>query len=170
LGDTLELSQPQVQTATQFVCTLYGDSKGESLDALRCAKADKGIAAKRLPPTENSFALHLLRCVYQVFIWKHAHIAMCAVPAPTQFGYEKGEGELQPKMMTQTAAAPELLNDIVCDCSDDCLSNCSCFQNNQPCTTACPCDAKDSCLNALTLETLITMMQYETDRCGMLHV
>jgi len=39
--------------------------------------------------------------------------------------------------MAQEAAAPELLNDIVCDCSaDSCIANCSCYKHNQPGTTS----------------------------------
>lgn len=101
LRGTIAQSQSEVLSATQFVSILYSDNKGDSQDALRCAKAEKGIAGKWLPPTQNSFALHLLHCVYSVFIWHHAHVAMCEIPPPTEFGNEKGEGGLLvPQMMT----------------------------------------------------------------------
>jgi hypothetical protein len=162
LGDSLVLNQAHSQSAAQFVCTLYGDDKEVSLNALRCAKADKGIAAKRLPPTENSFALHLLCCMYQLHIWKKALLPMIEIPPATQFGYDRIDGGLSPTLMSQAAAAPELLNNIVCDCSDTCDSNCSCSQNSQPCTGACPCEAEDTCLNVHTLEVITTLLQYDS--------
>lgn len=44
-------------------------------------------------------------------------------------------------MMTQPVAAPELLNDIVCDCEDVCDETCTCSCSRQPCTIACSCKA-----------------------------
>ena len=76
LGDILPMDRGQQAAATHFICCLYGDSKCESLNDLRCEKADKVIAAKKLPLTEDSFVLHLLSGTYQVYIGKHAHLAI----------------------------------------------------------------------------------------------
>ena len=159
LGDSLTLEESQVSTAVKLVCRLYGDTKGDSLNELRCKKAQKGVPVRKLPPTKDSFMLHLQRCVYQLHIWKNAHYPITDLPLATQFGYEKSEGGiLTPRMMTQQAAAPELLNLVVCECSEDsCSSNCSCFKLSQPCTSACACEAAldgedDLCLNVSTKE------------------
>ena len=145
----------------KFVCCLYGASKCKHLNELRCQMADKGYQAKKLPPTKDSFGLHLLRCLYQVYVWKQTLVKMLVLPPPTDFGYQKDQdGLLVPKMTSQELAAPELLNDIVCDCSTDpCQSNCSCFCHSQPCTTACTCEGmpqdiatEEYCMNTLTID------------------
>ena len=49
---------------------------------------------------------------------------------------------LRPQMMSQSPAAPELLNDLVCECLNGlCDEACSCFRNEQQCTAACVCKA-----------------------------
>ena len=64
-------------------------------------------------------------------------------------------------MMSQSAAPPELMNDLVCKCSNGlCDEACSCFCNEQPCTTASVCKAampwdeqseNEICLNIFTI-------------------
>ena len=159
LGNTLTLEESQIAGCTEFICCLYGDTKCTSLNELRCKKAEKGIPVKKLPPTQDSFILHLKCAIYQLYIWRNAHIPIVEIPPATEFGYEKSEdGTLAPMMMAQQPAVPELLNLVVCDCSEDsCSSNCSCFKHNQPCTSACACEAarqqEDSlCLNPLTIQ------------------
>ena len=46
-------------------------------------------------------------------------------------------------MMSQPEAAPELLNDMVCNCvAEYChLESCPCLKNGQSCTAACLCEA-----------------------------
>jgi hypothetical protein len=51
---------------------------------------------------------------------------MSVYPCPLEYDIEAdlAEGEeINHKMMSQSAAAPELLNDIVCDCQDSCAKN-----------------------------------------------
>ncbi len=85
--------------------------------------------------------------------------------SPTYFGYEidNDNQSLQPVMMTQSVAAPELLNDMVCACNGVCDEECTCFLNEQPCTAACSCMAGASerdinetgCTNPYTLVNLL---------------
>ena len=45
---------------------------------------------------------------------------------------------MRPQMMSQSPAAPELLNDLACNCGNNlCDDKCTCFHNEQPCTLAC---------------------------------
>jgi hypothetical protein len=101
------------------------------------------MPAKKLPPTEDSFYLHLQRCAYQMMIWRQANVPMQELHDPTNFGYEQiADGRLYPKMMNQSPAAPELLNELLCDCvANSCDADCSCFDKKQPCTAACSCRA-----------------------------
>ena len=87
LGDILPMDRGQQAAATHFICCLYGDNKCKTLNELKCEKTDKGIAAKKRPPTEDSFAIHLLRCAHQVYIRKHAHSGHHVI-LPTRYGYE----------------------------------------------------------------------------------
>ena len=61
---------------------------------------------------------------------------------PLEYGWEKDKNTqlLVPVMMTQSPAAPELLNDIVCECLNACVEKCICYKNSQPCTAACSCE------------------------------
>lgn len=165
LGDEAVLIQDELLAATKFIGALYGKQGCTSLNLLRCEKGSK-MSGKKLPPTDNSFQLHVLRCLYQLYIWKHADTGMIEFPAVIDFGYESVDAELKPKMMSQPVAAPELLKDLVCDCKpNECHRvSCTCLSNEQPCTADCRCEAElpysdinenDICTNPLTAEDII---------------
>ncbi len=166
LGSEESVPEDVEVCAMKFVGAMYGKASCTSLNALRCEKAGKkNLQGKKLPPTEDSFHLHLLRCAYQLSIWRQADVSMAVLPAPTVCGYERrtdGSG-LQPQMMAQPPAPPELLNDLVCDCVPDaCAVECSCLDSGQPCTSACSCgamlDGEDGhlCANPLTISAVDT--------------
>ncbi|KAH3834576.1 hypothetical protein DPMN_107906 [Dreissena polymorpha] len=79
--------------------------------------------------------LHLLRYIYQLLIWRSA-LSPTSLPDPVDFGYTVNtESSLYvPQMMTQAAAAPELMSDLVCCCTNSCDAECVCCSNEQPCT------------------------------------
>ena len=135
----------------KFVCKRHGDTKCSLLNELHCQKANK-----RVPLTLDHFMLHLQHAMYQLYIWKHAHIPIHNIPPATEYGYERSDnGTLTPRIMTQLEAMPELLNLVVCECSEGlCSLNYSCFNFNQPGTSACAfeaaLDGDDMCLNDLT--------------------
>ena len=106
IGNTLFSAQQQRTAAMKFICSLYGAKKATSVNEVRCIKASKGTTVRKLPPTEDSFYLHFQRCIYQVYIWKNAHVAMLDLPPATEFGYEKTEHGVVPKMMSQSPAVP----------------------------------------------------------------
>ena len=118
-----------------------------SLNQIRCIKAAKKVPPKKLPPTSNSFYLHLLRCTFQLMVWKGCLETTNVLPPPTDYGYEMFENTdgtlcMRPQMMSQSPAAPELLNNLACNCENNlCDDKCTCFHNEQPCTLACECKA-----------------------------
>lgn len=142
------LTRAQKEACTQFIGLMYGQTDCNSLNHLRVQKASHSrskMPAKKLPPTDNSFELHVLRCVFQLLIWRQAMVAMQELPDPKDYGYvlNPETNSLQPRLMSQPAAAPELLNDLVCVCDGDaCSTSCKCEENEQPCTYACNCEAK----------------------------
>ncbi|KAG0719669.1 hypothetical protein GWK47_050025 [Chionoecetes opilio] len=158
----------EVNAAHKFVVALYG-GREETLLELRCKLALRKVAPQKLPPTENSLYQHILRVAYQLFVWKKAATGMLEVKDVTKFGWERNVDtkQLQPIMMTQPCAPPELLNDILC-CCEDCNEDCSCLVNNQSCTADCVCRAalpgvvnmdEDDfmCANPLTLSAFCEM-------------
>ncbi|WAQ97270.1 hypothetical protein MAR_029960 [Mya arenaria] len=160
LGDELLLSDLQRTACTRFVISLYGGSDvQQTLHHLRCIKAKSSVHPRNIPPTADSLNLHLQRCVIQLWIWRHAITAQHDLPPFTDFGYEIDEDGLTPKTMSQPAAAPELLNDLVCRC-EICSETCVCFANRQPCTVACSCTENTNtddmmCTNVNTLESVL---------------
>jgi len=169
MGEEASLSSTQYSACVVFLADLYSSNGCTTLNAIRCTKALNSVAPKNLPPTDNSFHLHCLRCVLQLWIWKHAMTKEHQLPPPSKFGYKEHseDGTLQPVMMTQPMAAPELLNDMVCHCAV-CSENCSCFKNKQPCTVACACEGSTTnecteaiCTNVHTLTSVIEDDMYQ---------
>ena len=72
MGLELMLTEPQKLACNKFVTDMYGGNSRHTLHQLRCLKAKGSVKPRNLPPTENSLSLHLLRCVVQLWIWRHA--------------------------------------------------------------------------------------------------
>jgi len=66
---------------TNFVGLLYGSKACISLDALRKDKvlSNKHVRPRMLPPTDDSFVLHLMRCLYQLLVWKVIRNTNCKI-------------------------------------------------------------------------------------------
>ena len=118
------------------------------------------MSPRKLPPTEDSFLCHIKRACLQLHIWKHALEAGPSHIDLYQFGWskEQSSGTITLVLMTQGEAAPELLNDIICDFNDICMDNCKCSKFEQTCTAACPCqqivDETVSCQNPHKLDSV----------------
>ena len=161
LGNSPSLSANAKRACTYFVGLLYGSNSCYSLDKLRMewALKNKLVKPNKLPPTDDIFLLHLMRCILQLLIWKGSLSAMWYLPNPLDFGYqlEPESGAWIPQMMSQPCAPPELLSDLICSCSDSCRENCACYANEQPCTKACGCiglvdgTEEDICKNIFTV-------------------
>lgn len=170
LGTHSGVSAAEKAASQRFVCKIYGHD-GESLNTLRgtlAGREDRQTTGRKLPPTENSFELHLKRAAIQLIVWKNAHVPILEMPNPELYGYERdAANRLQPQVMSQGITAPELQNDVTCSCSDGAcsLKLCKCFVNNQSCTAACSCQAylpedefEDNvtwCTNPYTLESAV---------------
>lgn len=162
LGNTPDLTRDHITACTMLVGALYGNPSCKSLNKLRTEKVlrNKLVKPRRLPPTDDSFLLHLQRCLRQLLIWKHALVPYYSQPPFINYGYitDNITGNVKPRMMTQAAAAPELLSDVVCECKDMCDALCPCTPLEQPCTVACGCEAategKTCCRNIYTILSL----------------
>ena len=142
LRNGVTLSYNEEAAALRFVGALYGKQNCTSLNSLRAHKSKSimKVSTKRMPPTNDSFHQHVLRCQFQLITWKKANMPLQVLPDPDSFGYCRNpDGTIDPMMMAQPAAAPELLNDIICFCNNDCDDFCRCHSLGQPCTAACDC-------------------------------
>lgn len=143
IGKHPSISREARASCVSFVGLLYGSGKCSSLNRLRMKRVIENKSAKprKLPPTDASFLLHLLRCTYQLMIWRGSLTALLNLPDPIEFGYEteKDTGVYMPHMVSQPLAPPELLSDLVCFCDDQCNEDCVCSSNEQPCTQSCDC-------------------------------
>ena len=158
IGSTLHINNESKKASTRFVCLVYGKDE-TCLNKLRCDMANKNILGKKLPPTNDSFMLHLQRAAHQLIIWKQSCQPTQMIPNPVEYGYYKDENNnVCPKLMTQEISAPELLNNLSCDCEDFCTGDCLCVVNNQPCTSICGCGKEDEhdrlCMNRFTIDML----------------
>ena len=106
-------------------------------------KHQKLYHQKNLSPTEDSLQQHILCTACQFMIWRQVNNSVQNLPDPEMHGYIRDDDNcLRPKMMNQGPAAPELSNNLVCDCKDiSCSANCTCLPNNQSCIAACLCEA-----------------------------
>ena len=158
MGTDENLPTQVKQVCVKFVGMLYGAVNCASLNKLRTEKVlkNKNVKPKKLPPTDDSFLLHMLRCTYQLLVWKGCLSAMRQLPDPLEFGYviDRESSLMIPQLMSQSVTPPELLSDLVCDCTDMCENNCICVLNEQPCTHACECkgNVEDSeiCMHIFT--------------------
>ena len=146
LGDGPSLSHQTKSSSRKFVVRMYGSKDvDQNLNKTRCSMASSQkskVPGRKLPPTEDSFGLHLQRTAYQLMIWKSAHIGIQELPDPTEWGWQWSPDSgilLVPKLMNQVCSAPELLNDLICDCADGCNTACVCAKHKQPCVPACGC-------------------------------
>ena len=165
LGVPNILTRQGLEAASMFIGELYGTDSCLSLNDLRChmASSRKRYLVKKLPPTEDTFKLHVLRCILQLKVWRSALMPIHEDIDPSDYGYEKDSTTqlFLPKCMSQQPAAPELLNDIVCFCkSGECHTGCICLEYAQPCTQACSCEANLmpddddnlACTNLMTIQ------------------
>ena len=112
LGSEPTLSAPVKAAAITFVGLLYGCTQCKSLNTLRKSfvleKAK--VKPRKLPPTNDSFTQHLLRCIFQLQVWRKATEPKLNLHSVLykDCGYytDSKTGLYTPIMMTQSAAAP----------------------------------------------------------------
>ena len=103
--------------ATLVFAALYGKRGHDcSLNTLRqhifaSSKSD----LRMLPPTDDAFNLHLLRALYQLALYKTAHLSNPALPPAIEFGRFLINGSLCPLLMT-IPAKPNIQQPVSCKC------------------------------------------------------
>ena len=82
LGDEFIVSDDILQDARQFANSLYGKMNNDSFQSLSmlrqhffATKMSKLSDLRSLPPTDNAYHLHVLSSLYQIVVFKRAHIS-----------------------------------------------------------------------------------------------
>ena len=106
LETSLDVSGALIDDARKAFLTLYGCPHIETLNESRQhvfagSKSDLRV----LPPTEDAFYHHILQCLYQLILYKRAHLSNRRMLAMADYGRKIVNGKLQPIMMTRAAKA-----------------------------------------------------------------
>ena len=136
----MDIRKVHIDEARDFFVALYGREGFKSLDVLRAHFWSSGKGDLRsLPPTEDAFRLHVARALYQLSLYKRAHLADPLLPVPTQFGRKQLDGKLLPIMM-EKASKPPSTKKVYCKCKKSkCLKACPCSKASVPCVLGCFC-------------------------------
>ena len=72
----MDIRNVHIDEAREFFVALYGREGFKYLDVLRAHLWSSGKGDLRsLPPTEDAFKLHVSRALYQLCLYKRAHLA-----------------------------------------------------------------------------------------------
>ena len=114
--DSLIVTSDVINSCRLFILKLYGYSAG-TLDELRAHNFSrlKGDLRK-LPPSESTFANHILRGLYEIATAKRAYQCSLNMPDATLFGGVLFKGILGPILMNKPPKPPNSTATHYCQC------------------------------------------------------
>jgi len=129
-----------IDEARVYWTALYGQTGFSCLDTLRQHMfVSSKLDLRSLPATEDAFYFHVLRALYQLLLYRRAHLSDRALPPATTFGRTLINGKLVPILMSKPAK-PNIDKTVSCMCkSSKCLKRCSCKKAAVPCCVTCIC-------------------------------
>ena len=153
------LTEDVINQARQLIKVVYS-SEGchfKDLAELRGHKflKNKDTNLKKLPPTEDSFLLHLKRAAFATIIDKTAYIAQPELPRPHDYGWTFPGERLTPLAMEKSPWPADAARGISCSCQKGCQKNCGCAAVNASCYIGCLCRGhRDTCCRTRYQEVL----------------
>ena len=142
MDGSLEVQEVVIDEARKFFVRLYCKDSFDDLDILRQHIFPSGTDLRLMPPTEDSFRQHVLRCLYQLLVHHRA----------IEFGRTLLDGRLCPVMITKSPKPPNVKN-IACKCAKTrCLRNCSCARARVRCFVGCLCLGSSQKCGRLSVE------------------
>ena len=143
LGEDLRIPEHTVQLLEQYVCSLYGQEKANSVNDARYTMFKLGKCTEEsLPPNFDSLHQHILRVNFESYLRKHATTPIMASPSPVGYGWKLEEGHLEIVWGTQQPAPESILEYVNCKCKKGCKTKrCSCYKSDLKCTELCQCDS-----------------------------
>ena len=145
-----ELTEEKQKKAEEFVCKVYKVQQIDNVDTARHIMFSKSKKPEALPPTRDALHFHIMRAHYQAMIWKKANTGEPDLPDPTEMGWKKSEGGLEPILMSLNPIPEACLEVIFCSCKTNCRTlRCKCRKSGLQCTRMCVCKktSDDLCLN-----------------------
>lgn len=109
-----------IKDAEEFVCRLYGAPDPlAGVNKCRHDLFEKGNKdLEKLPPTNDSFKLHVVRCNHQAKVWLQANIGLQQVSPPIESGGWKVSEENLEVVWTTLPSIPKFcVNLISCGCT-----------------------------------------------------
>ena len=92
-----------------------------------------------LPPTDDALQHHVLRAIFQAFIWMLALNPNPEMLDQFKFGWRSDSGSTKPVFIINKSATANLVVENFCKCKKKCIRNCSSKRLGVPCDLACSC-------------------------------
>ena len=118
MGSTEEADHKAVTTLDKFTCSLFGDSKAQTVNDARYNLFTQGkFGEDCLPPNKDALALHIDRCNYISFIWRRCLNQEIGAPDFRNHGWEVDEsGKVSVKWLSGLPAMDNILESSSCKC------------------------------------------------------
>ena len=142
LGSTKEADHKAVTTLDKFTCSLFGDSKAQTVNDARYNLFTQGKFGEYcLPPNKDALALHIDRCNYVAFIWRRCLNQEIGAPDFRNHGWEVDEsGKVSVKWLSGLPAMDNILESSSCKCKTGCKTKrYGCKKEDLECTELCFC-------------------------------
>lgn len=127
--------------ATEIFINLY--AKGGEFESLNYVRPHMYYGGHKLlealPPTDDSLKLHVLRSVFQTYVWVTAIEPTPEVLDPFKYGWTSESGTTKPILMLNSHVPANLNTDNFCKCKKMWIRNCSCKKIGVMCDIACSC-------------------------------
>ena len=122
-----------------YMLSLYDGNEFEgNFDALRAHLIGSIKGNMRiLPPTKDSFQLHLRRALHQLVICKKAHFSQPSYPDATNFDRHIVNGKLVSIVMLKTSKHAQFARQILLQWEQQVYRSCSCSKANVKCVIVC---------------------------------
>ena len=136
----------EFEPARRLFVSLYGKQGYNDMNHPRAHMYGSKSDLCHLPPTEDAFKLHILRGLYQLIIWKSAHLSDAKYPDVCLFGRKLSQnGFLEVVPSTLPAKPQAATSKKFCDCKKGrCLKNCPCEKAKVICFISCGCSGQVS--------------------------
>lgn len=130
-----------MQPLEHFVCHVYSANGPQTLPKLRWELfRSKNMESEMLPPTRATLLPHIQRTNFVCTVNKAYITTHPVLPRLEDCGWVLDDGAIFPVRCLELPAPKAVLELIKCGCrSSACARNCSCANNNLPCTPLCKC-------------------------------
>ena len=123
LGQAVQLEEETERDLEKFVCCMHQKRKYDDFNKLRADmfkqkfkpknhkpfSSSTGIDLSLLPPFRDSLHMHILKCNYEVLIWKSAAEPYPKIPSPIGIGWKMDDDKLIIQWNNEEILPPKLI-------------------------------------------------------------